>query len=354
MSDPVLTTEQLNRALLARQYLLERVESSIPAALEQVAGLQAQYGSAYVGLWARLEAYERDDLTSALEDRSVIQATLMRQTIQVVSQQDFVLMAAGVRRARREWWLRVSRSRGLDESVYRSLAERLSTVLKDGPLTRLQLLDEIESAGHPKHAFEGLVLWLDLVRIPPEGTWEHPRADLFGLANEWIYPTTPRIEEIEVSDGLDLLAQRYFRAFGPAPLNDVASWAGVPARSLEPSIERLDLRRFTDTNGGPLLDLPYGPLPDPDTPAPVRFLPTWDAVHLVHAKRAAIVSDEHRDLALGTTNPSGVGTFLVDGTVAGTWRMSEDDIHIEAFEPLPSSVAEEVEAEGARLADFHR
>ncbi len=101
MSDPVLTTEQLNRALLARQYLLERVESSIPAALEQVAGLQAQYGSAYVGLWARLEAYERDDLTSALEDRSVIQATLMRQTIQVVSQQDFVLMAAGVRRARR-------------------------------------------------------------------------------------------------------------------------------------------------------------------------------------------------------------------------------------------------------------
>lgn len=354
MSEPVLTTGQLNRALLARQLLLERVPSDLPSALEQVAGLQAQHRSAYVGLWARLSDFERNDLTVALEGRSVVQATLMRQTMQVVSQRDFVMMAAGVRRARREWWLRVSKSRGLDESSYLTLADKLTTVLKDGPKTRLELLDEIDNAGYPRYAFEGLPLWLDMVRVPPGGTWDQPHADLFGLANDWIDPTTPRIEEVDVSAGLDLLAQRYFRAFGPAPLIDVASWAGVPASTLEPSIDHLDLRRFRDCNGALLYDLPYGPIPDPDTQAPVRFLPAWDAVHLVHAKRAAVVSDGHRDAALNSTDPSGVGTFLVEGVVAGLWRFADGEVHAEPFEALPSAVAEEVEAEASRLTAFHR
>lgn len=351
-SEPVLTTRQLNRALLARQFLLERVPSALPAALEQVAGLPAQHGSAYIGLWARLSHFERAALTAGLEDRSVIQATLMRQTIYVVSQHDFVLMAAGVRRARRDWWLRVSRSRGLDETAYRTLADKLATTLKDGPRTRAELLEDIEGAGYPKHAFEGVVLWLDLVRVPPYGTWDHPKADLFGLATDWIDPTSTPIEAIDVSDGLDLLVQRYFRAFGPAPLTDVASWAGVPVASLEPSIERLDLRRFRDESGALLLDLPFGPLPDPGTPAPVRFLPTWDAVQLVHAKRAAIISDEHRKQALATTSPSGVGTFLVDGTAAGSWAFTGERIETEAFAPLARSVVDDVEEEAANLASF--
>jgi len=351
-SEPVLTARQLNRALLARQYLLERVPSALPAALEQVAGLPGQYGSAYTGLWARLAHFERDALTAALEERSVVQATLMRQTIYVVSQHDFVMMAAGVRRARRDWWLRVSRSRGLDETAYRSLADKLTTTLKDGPRTRGELLEDIDDAGYPKHAFEGVVLWLDLVRVPPYGTWERPKADLFGLASEWIDPGATPIEAVDVSDGLDLLTQRYFRAFGPAPLTDVASWAGVPVAALGPSIDRLDLRRFSDEAGALLYDLPFGPLPDPDTPAPVRFLPTWDAVHLVHAKRAAIVSDENRKRSLATTTPSGIGTFLVDGTVAGTWAFTGSRVETEAFAPLTSSAADEVEAEAVRLAAF--
>ena len=351
-SEPVLTVRQLNRALLARQFLLERAPSSLPAALEQVAGLPAQHGSAYIGLWARLSDFERDSLTAGLEDRSVVQATLMRQTIYVVSQHDFVLMAAGVRRARREWWLRVSRSRGLDETAYRTLADKLATTLKDGPRTRAELLADIDSAGYPKHAFEGVVLWLDLVRVPPYGTWDHPKADLFGLAADWIDTTATPIEAVDVSDGLDLLVQRYFRAFGPAPLSDVASWAGVPVAALEPSIERLDLRRFNDESGTLLLDLPFGPLPDPDSPAPVRFLPTWDAVHLVHAKRAAVISEQHRANALATSIPSGVGTFLVDGSAAGCWTFTGERVETEAFAPLSPAVRDEVEAEAAALTSL--
>jgi hypothetical protein len=351
-SEPVLTTRQLNRALLARQYLLERVPSALPGALEQIAGLPAQHGAAYVSLWSRLFSFERDALTAGLEDRSVVQASLMRQTIYVVSQHDFVLMAAGVRRARRDWWLRVSRSRGLDETAYRTLADKLTTTLKDGPRTRAELLDDIEAAGYPKHALEGVVLWIDLVRVPPYGTWEHPKADLFGLAADWIDVRGTPIDAVDVSDGLDLLVQRYFRAFGPAPLTDVASWAGVPVASLGASVERLDLRRFCDESGTLLFDLPFGPLPDPDTPAPVRFLPTWDAVHLVHAKRAAILAEENRERALATTTPWGVGTFLVDGAAAGSWIFTGERVETDPFAPLPADAVDEVEAEAARLAAF--
>jgi hypothetical protein len=354
MGDPPLTTAQLNRAVLARQLLLERAPLEPATGLEQVCGLQAQYApSAYIGLWTRLARFGRDTLTTALNDRSVIQASLMRSTIHVTSQPDFVMMVAGVRRARREWWLRVSRSRGIDEADYRQLAGKLQTMLQDGPRTRSELLAEIESAGFPRHAFEGVVLWLDLVRVPPQGTWEHRRANLFALADKWTDPQMARVDDIDEADGLDYLLRRYLRGFGPAPLSDAASWAGVPVSWLEPSVERLDLRRFSDGGSGVLYDVAHGSLPDPDTPAPVRFLPTWDASLLVHARRAAILPEQHRDAIFNAKNPHSVGTFLVDGTVAGTWRHADGQIQTEPFEPLPAAAAEELEAEAARLAAFH-
>ncbi|MGF1596401.1 MAG: winged helix DNA-binding domain-containing protein [Acidimicrobiales bacterium] len=351
--DATLSCGQLNRALLARQYLLDRVPAALPSALEQVAGLPAQHGSAYVSLWARIAGFDRDELTACLEDRSVVQATLMRQAIHVVSQSDFVMMSAGVRRARQAWWLRVSRSRGLSETDYRVLADRLTMLLKEGPKTRGELLDEIERSGYPRHAFEGVVLWLDLVRVPPPGTWDHPQADLYGLAVEWVNPTLGRIDQVDESAGLDLLVQRYLRAFGPAGLGDVASWAGVPVAALEPSSERLDLRRFRDERGAALLDLPFGPLPDGDTPVPVRFLPTWDAALLVHTRRAGIVPDQLRDELYRVANPVGHGAFLVDGSVAGTWRVVDERVEITAFAPMASHVEDEVRSEADHLRRFH-
>jgi hypothetical protein len=334
--------------------LLERAPLEPAAGLEQVGGLQAQNApSAYIGLWSRLARFDRDALTEALEDRSVIQASLMRGTIHVVSQSDFVMMAAGVRRARREWWLRVSRSRGIDEAGYQELAGKLRAVLEDGPQRRSDLLAAIEKAGFPKYAFEGVVLWLDLVRVPPQGTWEHRRANLYALAEKWTYPQTARIDDIDEADGLDHLLRRYLRAFGPAPLSDAASWAGVPVRWLEPSVQRLDLRRFSDGDGTVLLDLRRGVLPEPDTPVPVRLLPTWDASLLVHARRAAILPEKYRDLVFNSKNPHSVGTFLVDGAVAGTWHHVEGEVRTEPFEPLAGAVTEELEAEAARLGTFH-
>lgn len=167
---PNLSQRQLDRALLARQLLLERSQVSIPSALEQVGGLQTQYApSGYVGLWARLAGFRRDDLTRALEAREVVQATLMRVTIHLVSRADYWPFTEGVREARRAWLERVDR--GLDQAAMGAAAAQLREELAAGPRDAREL-------GELGSGFLGrLGVWVDLVRVPPSGTWERRRAD---------------------------------------------------------------------------------------------------------------------------------------------------------------------------------
>ena len=174
---PDLSQRQVNRAVLARQGLLEPLGSRLPKTLERIGGIQAQYApSMYVGLWSRLEGFERDALTRALERRSVVQATLMRSTIHLVSRADFWPLALATRAARRTSWLRSVRDAPSEdelEAAARTLRERLG----DGTLPR----KEVEALlGKPVSRAVGL--WLDLVRSPPSGTWERRRADLYGAA----------------------------------------------------------------------------------------------------------------------------------------------------------------------------
>jgi hypothetical protein len=344
----VLTTVELNRALLARQLLLERSAASIPKALERVGGLQTQYApSGYIGLWSRLRTFRIADLTNAFEDRAAVQATLMRVTIHTVSAADYWLFAAGTRRARQELHLRVTRGElaGVDMEA---AADAIRTALSDGPKRQAELLRVLEANGYPRVTWIAVGQWIDLVRVPPSGTWERRRADLYGLAEAWL----PRSAATEV-DGLRHLVARYLGGFGPATLNDLASWSGVPVTALQPIAEELDLRRFTDERGRVLLDVPDGPLPGADTPAPVRFLPTWDANLLVHARRTLVLPEEYRPRIFHTKAPQSFPTVLVDGAVAGTWRYDDGKVAIAWFERPPAATLDEAEAEAARLAAFH-
>jgi len=348
MTDHVLSTRALNRALLARQLLLERSELELTAALEQVAGLQTQYApSAYIGLWSRLNHFERPRLTHALEHRRAVQATLMRSTIHVVSVRDFHLFAAGVGESRRAWWERIARARRIDADLT-EVAAVVRARLADGPQRRKDLVAALTDAGYDKALWEGVGLWLDMVRVPPSGTWERRRADLYGLADAWLEPV-----EVTVEEGLEHLVTRYLRGFGPAPLADVANWAGVNVTTLQPVVERLPLRSFRDEDGGDLLDVPDGVLPDPGTPAPVRFLPTWDAALLVHARRTQILPEQYRGRVFSTRNPHSTPTFLVDGQVAGAWRYAEGEITLDPYGDLAGDDHEALEHEARALAAFH-
>jgi len=343
-----LSTRELNRALLARQLLLERSKLTLARALEQVAGLQTQYApSAYVSLWSRLADFRRDALTRALEQRRAVQATLMRATIHVVSARDFPLFAAAIRNGRREWWLRVQR-KALEGIDIPAVAARVRHHLADGPLRASELQALLGADGYPRIAAVSAGMWLDIVRVPPSGTWDSRRADLYGLADDWLGPSNATEAE-----GLVHLVRRYLGGLGPASLGDVVSWTGLPPTTLRPVVERLRLRRFRDEQGGELLDLPRAPLPDPNTPAPVRFLPTWDATLLLHARRTQILPEPYRPRVFNTKTPHSVSTFLVDGAVAGTWRYEKGRVRLEPFDRLPGGARRELEDEAVRLAAFH-
>jgi Winged helix DNA-binding domain len=339
-----LTQRDLNRAVLARQLLLERAGTSLPKALERMGCLQAQYApSMYIGLWSRLEGFEREALTRALERRSVVQGTLMRSTIHLVSKRDWWPLAVAIRETRRKWWLRYHANHPTGREMA-AAARRLRTRLADGPMRRAEI-DEL--VGRGAVGVNGVGLWLDLVRVPPSGTWERRRADLYAAAEDWIGP-----EEVEQIEGVEHLVRRYLAGFGPAPAADIADWGGLGVKELAPALERIRLRRFRDEDGRELLDLPRAPMPDPETPAPARFLPTWDATLLVHARRTGILPEEHRPRVFNTRTPQSVSTFLVDGAVAGTWRFEKGRVEVEPFGRLDSSARRELDDEAERLAAF--
>lgn len=323
---------------------------SIPRALERIAGIQNQYApSAYIRLWSCLDGFRRNDLTRALERRAVIQGTLMRETIHVVSRRDYPLFAAGIRVSGQEWWRRTTKPPP-DLDMDR-LSEHARAFLRGTTRSRVELDEFLRGNGFPRGSLWGFSHWLDLVRVPPSGTWEQRRAHTFALAEEWV-GSLDATEE----DGIAHLVRRYLGGFGPAPKGDVANWAKVPVAKLNPVLERMRLRRFRDEQGKELLDLPRAPLPDPRVPAPSRFLPVWDAALLVHARRTGILPEEYRPLVFDTRTPHSASTFLVDGAVAGTWRVERTarvtELRLEPFAPLPARLREELREEGERLVRF--
>ena len=158
---------------------------------------------------------------------------------------------------------------------------------------------------------------------------------------------------VSEEDGVDHLVRRYLGAFGPAAAGDVASWAGLSLTTVRRAADRLTLRRFRDEAGGELLDVRGAPLPDGGTPTPVRFLPTWDATLLVHARRTQILPEAFRPRVFDVKTPHSVPTFLVDGQVAGTWRIDGGAITVTPFEPLPARDRRAVDDEAERLLAFH-
>jgi hypothetical protein len=350
-ADRVLTPRELNRAVLARQLLLERADLPLPKALERIGGIQAQYApSMYIGLWTRLRGFARADLTRALEQRAVVQATLMRITIHLVSRADYWPIARATRDARRRQWLRASpAAQGLTEDDLVAAAGVLRARLAAEPGSALWRKDVEALLG--KGTATGVGLWLDLVRAPPAGTWDRRRADRWADAAAWAGPP-PAAATAQA--GTALLVRRYLAAFGPAARPEIANWAGLTVGAITPALDALKLRRFRAPDGTELVDLPRAPLPDPATPAPVRFLPTYDATLLGHARRALILPEEHRARIFNTKMPQSIGTFLVDGQVAGTWRLDGERVVPEPFGRLDAATRREVHDEADRLTDFHR
>ncbi|MBV9497132.1 MAG: AlkZ family DNA glycosylase [Acidobacteria bacterium] len=352
MSNPSLSLRALNRATLARQLLLERSGLSVADAVEALAGMQAQVPKPpYIGLWSRLRAFERADLTRALVERDVIRATAMRGTLHLLTKADYVTFRPLLQEMLTKGALSILKDKATFE---------LEPILADARAffdKQPRTFDELRKhlvAMHPKldeRAMGYMVrMHLPLVQVPDEAsTWGFPANADFAVAETWMKKKLARSPKAEA------LALRYLAAFGPATAADFQTWSG--AAFAKETFEKLkpELQVFRDPRGKEVFDLPDAPHPDEDTPAPARFLPEFDNLLLAHADRTRVVADEHRP-HIGTANLRILATFTVDGFVAGTWDTEKKKgvatLKLSPFGKLSKAVKKELAEEGERLLRF--
>lgn len=326
----VIGVRQLNRASLARQLLLERADLPAETAIERVAGLQGQSPNApYVGLWSRLGAFRHEELAAALLDRRVARAALMRATIHLVTAPD-ALAWGPLTRPIAERVLRTNFGRGLVGVDLAELAADTIGLLADRALTRAELAAVLAGKWPDNErmtlAYAATSL-VPVVQVPPRGVWGENAQATWTTMDSWL-GVGP------VGSVADMIV-RFLAAFGPASVRDMQTWSGLTR--LREVVPTLDLRVYQDEHGVTLYDLPDAGLPDPDTPAPPRFLPEYDNLLLSYADRARVAAD-HRAVPLPPGIGGTSGTLLVDGFWRGAWRIERADatatLVIEPFEPL--------------------
>jgi len=340
VTERVLTLRELNRATLARQLLLERKRLSAAAVIERLVGMQAQWPPApYVGIWTRTTSFRRETLERALERAAVVKATMMRQTLHLVTQRDYGLVRAALSET--------NHYDQMPDAVL--LAPAVRELAAAGPVTSAEALEMIERE-HGLTGLRGRRAWRG-ARVRAHVLHHHETA-LWDGRPEGRFVA---IEEPEEHDPLEARAEilrRYLTAFGPASRRDIVAWSRMHVPEIQRALDRLEpLRRFRDEHGRELLDVLRAPLPDPESPAPVRFLPKWDNVLLAFADRTRVLPERYRKTVIGM-NGDVAQTFLVDGFVGGMWRVESGRIRIEPFAPLSRSAQSEVAEEAERLEAF--
>jgi hypothetical protein len=352
----VLTRRELNRALLARQHLLERVAVPALVEIEHLVGMQAQAPKApYVALWSRLAGFAPAELEALVEERQAVRAAgMLRTTIHLVSAADALTM-------------RPVLQRGVVERGFRS-GSPFARNLVGMPIDELLAVGRELLAERPRSTAEmGRLLgerWPDrdavslamavrylvpLVQVPPRGLWSQSAPPRFATLEDWLG------RPLGSDTAPDAFVLRYLAAFGPATITDVATWSWLT--NVRPILERLrpGLRVVHDEQGRELYDLPDGLLPDPDTPAPPRFLPEYDNVLLSHKDRTRI-TERDRKVPWPAGDGGRMGTFLVDGFTAGTWRVTRAvgraTMMVEPWTAMAPAERLLVETEGASLLGF--
>jgi hypothetical protein len=352
-SADLITDRQLNRATLERQLLLRRAGMPPSTAVEKLVGLQAQNPlDPYLALWSRLEEFDPDAMGQLVTDRSLVRITVMRGTIHLVTADDAL-------------WLRPLTQPVLtaELSRHRDFAPALAAVdvepiltfagplLADRPMSGPQLraaLEERFPELDPAALAYACRCLLPLVQAPPRGVWGKTRQVEVTMLDSWVG------KPLDPAPSRRVMWFRYLAAFGPASVADIANWSRLTGWRQVVEKARRQLVIFRNKRGAELFDLPDAPRPDPDTPAPVRFLPEYDNLLLGHADRSRFSTEEQRPFA-GIQGPI-KGTVLVDGTVQAIWRFEGDKrkalaLVIEHW-PLSKANLLEVEEEANNVGVF--
>ena len=348
-----LTRRALNRALLARQMLLEREASTAVDGVARLVGMQAQVARPpFVGLWTRVQGFQRAELAHALQERTIVRVTAMRGTLHLMTAADYAAMRGVLHPMLTRGAQSILRDRTSTFDMDAVIAEARRFFGKT-PATfdalRNHLVQKFPD-GDERAMGYAVRTHLPLVQVPTDARWGFPAAADFAVADGWLG------HSISTSAAsAEALMLRYLGAFGPATPADAQAWSGM--NGLRDVFEALrpSLVTFRDERKRELFDLPSAPRPDEDVPAPARFVPDFDNLVLSHADRTRIVADDHRS-RVTLKNLQVRATFLVDGMVAGTWKSERKRktavLVIEPFGALTKRVRAALDEEGERLLAF--
>jgi Winged helix DNA-binding domain len=350
MADRTLSVRALNRALLERQMLLHRRKRSAADTIEHLVGMQAQVPLApYVGLWSRVHRFRPQELATMLEERSAVRGSLMRATLHLTTARDYLALRPVVQHVlERSFASSVFRKRldGVDLDELRVVGRAL---IEEAPLTRAELGPSLAERwpGRDQDALAYTVTYLDpIVQVPPRGIWGTTGPPRWTTIQAWVGRRLDRPDP-------DAVVLRYLAAYGPSSVADVRAWSGLAG--MKDVVERLrpKLRTFRDEKGRELFDVPGAPLPDPDTPAPIRFLPEFDNTTLSHADRSRVLPDQHRQRVFASRDWRLV---LVDGCARALWRTPRERgrivLEIEPLDRLSKVDRAAVTEEADRLLGF--
>ncbi|MBM7787320.1 winged helix DNA-binding domain-containing protein [Tenggerimyces flavus] len=316
----VLTNRALNRATLARQFLLDKADLTALEAVRHLYGLQAQAPTPpYFALWARLRTFEPDDLSKLIVDKQVVRIVLMRGTVHLVTADDAralrPLTQPLLNRDLLQNTIHAPKLAGID---FDELDRHTRAILAERPRTNAELGAAL--AEHYTDRDPGSLAYaardkVPLVQVPPRGIWGKSGQPTYATAEHWLG------EPLEQDSKPEEMVRRFLAAYGPASVLDVQAWSGLT--KLGEVVERIrkDLRTFRNEDGRELFDLPDAPRPDPDTPAPPNLLGGFEQLLLSYADRTRVVSVEHLKEQV-RTRAVARGTVLVDGRFAGVWDLA--------------------------------
>lgn len=337
-----LTARRLNRTLLQRQHLLERVDVPAVTMVRHLLGLQAQDNlPPYLSLHARLTSFDPYDVSRGLEDRILVRLLAMRGTIHLLAADDALTL--------RPWVQPLLERQMRSSTTYRpacdldpaAFAEAVTAALRAGPVTGRALGESLaaEFPEVPAAALGGLArVTIPLVQLPPRGQWKLPGGVVYERLDRWLGAPLGDPDPEGV-------VRRYLAAFGPATPADVSTWSGMTGlATLVAGMD--DLVRYEDDRGRTLYDVPDGRLADEDTPAPARLLGTYDNLWLSHAGRDRVTTPEHRRRWMGA-NGGAAHTVFVDGMLEGLWRVVDGRVDVDLFTTLTRRQRAELDAEVA-------
>ena len=348
MAERVLTRVELNRALLARQRLLERKPARVSKVVELLGGMQAQHStSPYLSLHARIDGFEHAQLTSALEKKQVVKALLQRGTLHIVTPRDYWAFTAARRALGADYWP-PAYEKLLAKRRIKQIAVATVSELRSGPRTFVEIRELLRPFASER--ISTTFLWRrvqgqePVVHVPPSGTWGYHGDGVYAAADAVLRSGLP-----DPATAREHLVRSYLRAFGPATPQDLAQWAGLQRTGpITETFAGMTLRTFRDERGKLMYDLPRAPLPDAATQVPPRLVPRYDNLVLSHADRTRVLGDVPVSRIV-TKNALVHATILVDGFVAGIWQLEKGRVRLEPFSRLTSATAAALRAEAERM-----